>query len=120
MICAPSEDSDQHGHPSSLTIVFAVRSVGSYKDPRFLHVDSADRSDWVDAQAYLSIHWVHRSFSWICNADVHSSFTMERHVQVNCKVYPQYMSHCKIPKGFLTVCALYAQFSEDQNSVFKS
>ena len=22
-------------------------------------------------------------------------------------------------KGFLTVCALYAQFSEDQNSVFK-
>ena len=42
MICAPSEDSDQHGHPSSLTRVFAVHSVGSYKDPRFLYVDSAD------------------------------------------------------------------------------
>ena len=26
MICAPSEDSDQTGHPSSLTRVFAVRS----------------------------------------------------------------------------------------------
>ena len=42
MICAPSEDTDQHGHPSSLTRVFAVRSVGSYKDPRFLRADSAD------------------------------------------------------------------------------
>ena len=46
-ICAPSEDSDQHGHPSSLTRVFAVRSVGSYKDPRFLHADNAD-SDQIE------------------------------------------------------------------------
>ena len=29
MACAPSEDSDQPGHPPSLIIVFAVRSVGS-------------------------------------------------------------------------------------------
>ena len=29
MICAPSEDSDQLGHPPSLIRVFAVRSVGS-------------------------------------------------------------------------------------------
>ena len=43
---APSEDSDQPGHPSSLTRVFAVRSVGSYKDPRFLHADS-DESDQI-------------------------------------------------------------------------
>ena len=42
MICVPSEDSDRTGHPSSLTIVFAVRSVGSYKDPEFLHADSDD------------------------------------------------------------------------------
>ena len=27
--CAPSEDSDQPGHPPSLIRVFAVRSVGS-------------------------------------------------------------------------------------------
>ena len=27
--CAPSEDSDQPGHPPSLISVFAVRSVGS-------------------------------------------------------------------------------------------
>ena len=36
--CAPSEDSDQPGHPPSLIRVFAVRSM----DPSFLHVDSED------------------------------------------------------------------------------
>ena len=30
MICAPSEDSDQPGHPPSLIRVFAVRSMVSY------------------------------------------------------------------------------------------
>ena len=40
MVCAPSEDSDQPGHPPSLIRVFVVRSVGS--DPSFLHVDSED------------------------------------------------------------------------------
>ena len=29
MACAPSEDSDQPGHPPSLIRVFTVRSVGS-------------------------------------------------------------------------------------------
>ena len=29
MACAPSEDSDQPGHPSSLLRVFAVHSMGS-------------------------------------------------------------------------------------------
>ena len=35
-----------------------------------------------------------------------------------CKVIKNYMNYSHF-KGFLTVCALYAQFSEDQNSVFK-
>ena len=72
-------------------------SVGSYKDPKFLHADS---DDWADAQTYLSLHWVNRSFCWICHAAAHSSFTMERNLQVNCKVCPQYISYCKIPKFF--------------------
>ena len=42
MIYAPSKDSDQTGHQSSLTRVFAVHPMGSYKDPRFLHADSDD------------------------------------------------------------------------------
>ena len=29
------------------------------KDPSFLHADSDDWSDWVDAQADLSLRWVH-------------------------------------------------------------
>ena len=100
MICAPSEDSDQPGHPSSLTRVFAVRSVG--KGPRFLHDADSDDSD------YLSIHWVHRSFCCICHAATHSSFKMEINVQVNCKVCPQYISYCKIPI-FLTICVTFCR-----------
>ena len=39
--CAPSEDSDQPGHPPSLIRVFAVRSRVA-KDPSFLHANSED------------------------------------------------------------------------------
>ena len=35
--------------------VFTVGSVGSYKDPSFLHVDIEDWSDRADAQADLSV-----------------------------------------------------------------
>ena len=39
--------------------VFAVRSWVA-KDPWFLHVDIEDWSDWTDAQADLSLRWVHK------------------------------------------------------------
>ena len=32
------------------------------KDPRFLHADSEDWLDWVDAQADLSLRWAHTHF----------------------------------------------------------
>ena len=32
------------------------------KDPRFLHADSEDWSDWADAQADLSLRWTHSHF----------------------------------------------------------
>ena len=41
IICAPSEDSEQPGHPPSLTRVFAVCSTVA-EDPVFLHADSED------------------------------------------------------------------------------
>ena len=55
-----SEDSDQPGHPpswseSSLCVQWTA------KDPRFLHADSEDWSDWADAQADL-IRWGHTQF----------------------------------------------------------
>ena len=65
MTCAPSEDSDQSVHPPSLISL------------RYPHEDSwvlsyplsAQRrlwSDWTDAQADLSLRWVHMSFCWFC------------------------------------------------------
>ena len=60
--CAPSEDSDQHGHPPSLIRVFAVRM----KKPWVLNYPlSAQRrlwSDWADAQADLNLRWAHTHF----------------------------------------------------------
>ena len=41
MACAPSEDSDQPGHPPSLIRVFAFAQWVA-KDPSFLHADSED------------------------------------------------------------------------------
>ena len=79
MACAPSEDSDQPGHPPSLTRVFAVRSMGSKSYQSLIRVFdvrmkthwvpyyplSALRrlwSDWADAQADLNLRWAHRHF----------------------------------------------------------
>ena len=53
--CAPSEDSDQPGHPPSLIRVFAVHSMGS-----FLHADSED-SDQTGRM--LGAH----SSCWFCH-----------------------------------------------------
>ena len=60
--CAPSEDSDQPGHPPSLIRVFAVRSMGS-PGPKLSSCGQRRlRSDWADAQAYLSLRWAHSHF----------------------------------------------------------
>ena len=64
--CAPSEDSDQPGHPPSLIRVFAVR----LKKPWVLSYPlSAQRrlwSDWANAQADLSSLGAH-SLCWFCH-----------------------------------------------------
>ena len=72
--CAPSEDSDQPGHPLGLIRVFTVRQWVA-KDPSFLHADSEDSdqpghplwSDLADAQADLSLRWVHMPFCLFCH-----------------------------------------------------
>ena len=48
--CAPSEDSDQSGHP--------LYSCGQWRL----------WSDWADAQAELSLRWAHMLFCWFCHA----------------------------------------------------
>ena len=68
---ADSEDSDQTGRMPRLIWVFAVHSVGSLQSklsscgPRWLW------SDWADAQADLSLGWVHISFCWFCHEAAH-------------------------------------------------
>ena len=62
MACAPSEDSDQPGHPPSLIRVFAVRMKTHCV---FSYTLSAQRriwSDWTDAQAGLNLRWAHSHF----------------------------------------------------------
>ena len=65
MAFAPSEDSDQHGHPPSLIRVFAVRMKKAWVLSYLL---SAQRwSDWADARADLSPLGAH-PFCWFCHA----------------------------------------------------
>ena len=67
MACAPSEDSDQPGHPPSLIRVFAVRMKKAWV---ISYSSSAQRrlwSDWADAQADLSLRWAHMPFCWFCH-----------------------------------------------------
>ena len=58
-------------HPAKTHISLGIRPVWSEsslctqwvaKDPSFLHADSEDWSDWVDAQADLSLRWAHSHF----------------------------------------------------------
>ena len=67
MTWAPSEDSDQFGHPIR---VFAVRgrSLGSLVT-HWVH--SEDWSDWADAQADLSLRWAQTSFRWFIHDAAH-------------------------------------------------
>ena len=59
MAWAPSEDSDQPGHPPSLIRVFAVRMKKAWVLSYPLSAQERLWSDWADAQADLSPRWVH-------------------------------------------------------------
>ena len=57
MACAPSENSDQPGHPPSLIRVFAVRMKKAWIPSDPLYAQRRLWSDWADAQADLSLRW---------------------------------------------------------------
>ena len=68
--CAPSEDSDQPGHPPSLIRVFAVRMKKAWVLSCPLSAKRRLWSDWADAQADLSLRWAHTNLvcfvmSWL-------------------------------------------------------
>ena len=60
--CAPSEDSDQPGHPPSLIRAFAVRMVKPWVLSYPLSAQRRLWADWADAQADLSLRWAHSHF----------------------------------------------------------
>ena len=78
MACAPSEDSDQPGHPPSLNSdqpghppslirVFALRMKKAWVLSDLLSAQWRLWSDWADAQADMSLRWAHMTFCWFCH-----------------------------------------------------
>ena len=71
MACAPSEDSDQPGHPPSLIRVFAVHMKKAFMVLSYpLSAQRRLWSDWAEAQADLSLRWANSHFvrfvtSWL-------------------------------------------------------
>ena len=71
--CVPSEDTDQPGHPGHppcLIWVFSVRKKKVWVLSYPLNAQQRLWSDWVDAQADLSLRWAHTHFvgfvmSWL-------------------------------------------------------
>ena len=57
--CAPSENSDQPGHPPSLIRVFAVRMKKAWVLSYSLRAQRSLWSDRADVQADLSLRWAH-------------------------------------------------------------
>ena len=74
---APSEDSDQPGHPPSLIRVFAVRSIGTWGPNVSSCVQRKLWSDWADAQADLCLRWLQWSFCWFCHVAAHVNIAAE-------------------------------------------
>ena len=70
--CAPSEDSEP-GQPPSLIRVFAVRMKKVWVLSYPLSAQRRLWSDWVAAQADLSLRWAHMSFCWFCHEAAHFS-----------------------------------------------
>ena len=71
MACAPSEDSDQPGHPPSLIRVFAVRMKKAWTLSCPLSAQRRLWSDWADAQADLSLRWAHSHNVGFCHEAAH-------------------------------------------------
>ena len=71
MACAPSEDTDQPGHPPSLIRVFAVRMKKAWFLSYPLSAQRRHCEDWADAQADPSLRWAHMQFRWFSHKAAH-------------------------------------------------
>ena len=64
MACALSKDSDQPGHLPSLIRVFTLCMKKAWVLSYPLSAQQRLRSDWMDAQADLCLHWAHMPFCY--------------------------------------------------------
>ena len=71
MTCVPSKDSDHPGHPPSLIRVCAVCIQISWVLSYPLSTQRGLWSEWMNAQADLSLCWAYLSFCWFCHAVAH-------------------------------------------------
>ena len=92
--CVPSEDSDQPGHPPSLIRVFAVHMKKAWVLNYPLSAQRRLWSDWADAQADLSLHWVYTH--WFCHVVAH--FYYSAFLKVAYYYYHYYYYCCTVAK----------------------
>ena len=83
MVCAPSEDSDQPGHPPSLIRVFAVRMKEAWVLSYPLSAQRRLRSDWADAQADLSLRWAHCHFVGFVVSIMSTNYCIQKQTSLN-------------------------------------
>ena len=80
-MCAPSEDSDQPGHPPSLIRVSAARLKQNWVLSYLLSAQRRLWSDWADVQADLSRRWAQKSFCWFCHDVAQNASSSSLHMQ---------------------------------------
>ena len=82
MACAPSKDSNQPGHPSSLIRVFAVRMkkawVLSYPLSTQRRLDQTGRMPRL-----ICLRWAHIPFCWFCHKAALMRMSRQYHNQIN-------------------------------------
>ena len=54
----------------------SLSTWGKLKSLAIIRVHLSLWSDWVDAQADLSLHWVQRSFCWFCHEAAHFTLSL--------------------------------------------
>ena len=110
MACAPSKDSGQPGHqPSPISLRCPhEEALGPWSAQRRLW------SDWVDAQADLSLHWEHMSFSWFYRVAVQFLLFEQRHS----KTYKKTCSASTDSDQPVYLCSLITVFVDHTKKVW--
>ena len=118
---APSEDSDQPGHPPSLFRVIVVRLMGSKGSKLSSCGQRRLWSDWADAQADLSLRWAHTHFvgfvmsRLICVKVIYFRFHLLHQISMFFVLYFYWQF-----SAFLIVSSWWFLFTVDCNDCFCS